>query len=98
MSEPEKTNGQIDANEPPFVLSDADGPIPTFGPAKLDEQGRIVMSDEEWAARARAARRTLAVLREQTLDDEDAPGTWEEVMRSIDAARPSGLKKFEGMY
>lgn len=98
MSEPEKTDGHLAAEKPPFVLRDAAGPIPTFGPARLDEQGHIVISDEEWAERARAARRALAALREQALDDEDPPGLWEEAMRNLDAGRPPGAKKFEGMY
>jgi hypothetical protein len=97
MSESEKANGRIDADEP-FILRDAEGPIPTFGPAKLHEHGRNVMSDEEWAERSRAARRALAVLREQTFDDEDPPGLWEEAMRNLDAGRPPDAKNFEGMY
>lgn len=90
MSEHESSNGH------PFVLRDAEGPIPTFGPAKLDEQGRLLpISEEEWAARADAIRRMFAVW--DTLPD-DPPGIWEEAMRGIDAERPPGMKKFEGMY
>jgi hypothetical protein len=95
MSEPENTNGPIETDEPPFILRDADGPIPTFGPAKLDEQGRIVMSDEEWAERADAIRRMFAVW--DTIPDDDPPGLWEEAMRNLDAGRPPGAKKFEGI-
>ena len=97
MSESEKTDGRIDAKEAPFVLRDADGPIPTFGPAKVDAHGRLLpISDEEKKARADAIRRMFAVW--DTIPDDDPPGTWEEVMRSIDADRPPGMKKFEGMY
>ena len=56
-------------------LADEQGPIPAFGPATLDEQGRLVMSDEEWAARSDALRRTLLIL--PTLTDEtDSDEVW----------------------
>ena len=94
MSESEKANGRIDADEP-FVLRDAEGPIPTFGPAKLDEHGRLLpISDEEQKARADAVRRMFAVW--DTIPD-DPPGLWEEAMRNLDAGRPPGAKKFEGI-
>jgi hypothetical protein len=96
MSEPEKTNGHIDAKEQPFVLRDAAGPIPTFGPAKVDEHGRLLpISDEVQKARADAIRRMFAVW--DTIPDDDPPGLWEEAMRNLDAGRPPGAKKFEGI-
>jgi hypothetical protein len=36
-------------------LADEQGPIPAFGPARADEHGRVVMTDEEWEARRDAA-------------------------------------------
>ncbi|HWE35956.1 MAG TPA: hypothetical protein VG406_05230 [Isosphaeraceae bacterium] len=75
---------------------DEQRPIPTFGPVKLDEHGRIVMSDEERAARRDAAIRVIAAIRH--LPDDDPPDTEEQMMRGIDANRPEGAKLFEGMY
>jgi len=64
-------------------LSDEQGPIPAFGPAKLDEHGRIVMSDEEWEARRAAVRRALKAI-EQITDESDDLVDWDEVMRGIE--------------
>ena len=97
MSEPEKTNGQLNAEEPPFVLRDADGPIPTFGPAKVDERGRLLpISDEEKKAEADAIRRMFAVW--DTIPDDDPPGMWK---RRCGISTPEGRRaqrSFEGMY
>ena len=38
-------------------LADEQGPIPAFGPARTDEHGRVVMTDEEWEARRDATLR-----------------------------------------
>jgi hypothetical protein len=77
-------------------LCDEYGPIPNFGPVKLDENGRIVMSEEERAARRDAAIRVIAAIRR--LPDDDPPDVEEQMMRGIDANRPEGAKLFEGMY
>ena len=76
-------------------LSDEQGPIPAFGPARLDDQGRLVKSDEEREARRDAILRTLRVI--ATKPDTDPPGTDEEFMRNIDAERPH-RPLFKGMY
>jgi hypothetical protein len=61
-------------------LSDERGPIPNFGPARTDECGRIVMSDEERAARRDAAIRALAVVGDIT-DETDTDEVWAEAFR-----------------
>ena len=76
-------------------LCDEQGPIPMFGPAVLDEHGRLVMSDDERRARSAAGLRALLALAE--LPDTDPPGTDELVMRGIDEGRPH-RPLFEGMY
>jgi hypothetical protein len=76
-------------------LCDEQGPIPVFGPVRTDEQGRIVLTDEERAARRDAAIRMLRVL--GTYPDTDPPGTDEAFMRGIDENRPH-RPLFEGMY
>jgi hypothetical protein len=50
---------------------DEQGPIPAFGPVRTDERGRIVLTDEERAARRAAAIRMLRVL--GTHPDTDPP-------------------------
>lgn len=76
---------------------DEQGPIPTFPPRALDEQGRMLpISEEEEAARRDAAIRVIAAIRR--LPDDDPPDTEEKMMRGIDANRPEGAKLFEGMY
>jgi hypothetical protein len=81
---------------PPEVLADAAGPIPAFGPAAVDEHGRIALTDEEWEARRAAAVRALDAIAAIT-DETDTDETWREVFRGIDAGRPH-RKLFEGMY
>ncbi len=61
-------------------LSDGRGPIPAFGPARTDENGRLVMSDDERAARRDAAIRALAVVGKIT-DETDTDEVWAEVFR-----------------
>lgn len=63
-------------------LFDEQGPIPALGPAKLDKNGRIVMSDEEREARRAAVRRALRAI-EQITDESDDLVDWDEVMRGI---------------
>jgi hypothetical protein len=84
------------AGRPPEVLADAAGPIPAFGPAAVDEHGRIVMADEEWEARRAAAVRALDAIAAIT-DETDTDETWRAVFRGIDEGRPH-RKLFEGMY
>ena len=76
-------------------LCDELGPIPAFGPARTDDEGRIVMGDGERLARASAAMRALKAMAK--LPDTDPPGTTEAFMRGFDAERP-GRRMFEGMY
>ncbi len=83
--------GQVE----PDGLCDEQGPIPVFGPARTDDRGRIVLTDEERAARREAAIRTLRAI--QRLDRRDPPGTAERFMRGIDENRPH-RPLFEGMY
>jgi hypothetical protein len=66
-------------------LSDERGPIPNFGPARTDESGRIVMSDEEQAARREAAIRALAVVGQIT-DETDTDEVWAEAFRGLEGA------------
>ena len=66
-------------------LSDERGPIPNFGPALTDESGRIVMSDEERAARRDAAIRALAVVGKIT-DETDTDEVWAEAFRGLEGA------------
>lgn len=81
---------------PPAPLADEQGLIPEFGPVKTDELNRIVMSEEEREARRAAALRLLAVF--DQLPDDDPTEVEEEMMRGIDAARPSYRKLFERYY
>ncbi|MEO6810016.1 MAG: hypothetical protein ABI353_12960 [Isosphaeraceae bacterium] len=92
------TLSEIEINRPDAsALCDADGPIPTFPPRALDEQGRLIpISPEERKARSEAAIRALRAI--ELLPDDDPPGSTEELFRSLDANRPEGAKQFEGMY
>jgi hypothetical protein len=64
-------------------LSDERGPIPAFGPVRTDENGRILMSDEEIAARRDAAIRALATIANIT-DETDTDEVWDEVFRRLE--------------
>ncbi len=81
--------------DPPLV--DEQGPIPRFGPAKLDEFGRLIHPTPEELAARRAAWERLVKLREKEPIDEPE-GLDEEIMRAIDSHRPEGCKLFEGYY
>ncbi len=59
-------------------LSDAQGPIPTFGPAATDAWGHIVMGEPERAARRYAVLRALHAVRRIT-DATDADPAWDEL-------------------
>ncbi len=76
-------------------LTDEQGPIPTFAPARLDEQGRLVMSEAERRARSLAAAGVLKALAKRA--DQDPAGIENELMQAIDAARPPGQKVVEGL-
>ena len=92
---PDESVGNEATQEMPLV--DDEGPIPTFPPRQLDEEGHLIpISDEEWQARIKAANRALAAL--DRLPDDDPPGTEEAMMRGIDAHRAPGCKLFEGLY
>jgi hypothetical protein len=67
-------------------LSDEEGPIPAFGPARTDEHGRVMMSDEEWAARRNAAIRALRAIGDIT-DETDTDEIWDDVFRGLTEAR-----------
>jgi hypothetical protein len=67
-------------------LSDEHGPIPAFGPARTDEHGRVVMSDEEWEARRDAAIRALRAIGDIT-DETDTDAIWDEVLHGLEGAR-----------
>jgi hypothetical protein len=67
-------------------LRDEQGLIPAFGPVRLDEQGRIVMSEEERKARSEAAIRMLKVIG-RLMPDEDTPEADEAFLRAIDRHR-----------
>jgi hypothetical protein len=66
-------------------LSDERGPIPAFGPARTDGNGRVLMSDEERAARRDAAIRALAAVGGIT-DETDTDEVWAEVFRGLEGA------------
>lgn len=76
-------------------LRDEQGLIPAFGPVKLDEQGRIIMSEEERRARMAAGIRALKALNQ--LPDNDPPGTEEQFMRNYDESHPH-RPQFKGYY
>jgi hypothetical protein len=64
-------------------LSDEKGPIPTFGPAITDENGRLVIDEEESKARSDAIQRMLSVIRNIT-DESDTDEVWDEVTRALE--------------
>jgi hypothetical protein len=66
-------------------LSDERGPIPSFGPARTDESGRVLMNDEERAARRDAAIRALAAIGQIT-DDTDTDERWADAFRGLEGA------------
>jgi hypothetical protein len=66
-------------------LSDERGPIPVFGPARISESGRLLMSDEEAATRRDAAIRALAVIGGIT-DETDTDEVWADVFRGLEGA------------
>jgi hypothetical protein len=66
-------------------LSDERGPIPSFGPARTDASGRVLMSNDERAARRDAAVRTLAAIGQIT-DETDTDEVWTDVFRGLEEA------------
>lgn len=89
-----------DPNPEPFSvhydgLRDEQGLIPAFGPVKLDEQGRLIMSEGERRARMAAGVRALKAL--SRLPDSDPPGVEEQFMRNYDESHPH-RPQFEGYY
>jgi hypothetical protein len=66
-------------------LSDERGPIPVFGPARTNERGQLLMSDEEGAARRDASMRALAALGSIT-DETDTDEVWADVFRGLEGA------------
>jgi hypothetical protein len=78
---------RVDENRPLWDgLADEQGPIPAFGPARTDEHGRVVMTDEEWGARRNAAIRALRAVGDIT-DETDTDEIWDEVFRGLKEAR-----------
>ena len=75
-------------------LRDDQGLIPAFGPVRLDDQGRIVMSKEERRAGPGGRPRVEAI---EQLPDDDPPGTEEQFMRNFDESHPH-RPQFEGYY
>lgn len=89
-----------DAKPEPFEvhydgLSDEQGLIPAFGPVQLDDEGHIVMSEEEGRARMAAGVRAFKAM--HLLPDEDPPGIEEEFMRNYDENHPH-RPQFKGYY
>lgn len=76
-------------------LRDDRGLIPAFGPVRLDDHGRIVMSKEEPQAPAAAAVRALEAI--EQLPGDDPPGTEEQFLRDFDEDHPH-RPQFEGYY
>jgi hypothetical protein len=66
-------------------LCDEQGPIPVFGPVQTDEQGRIVLSDDEWEARRAASVRALKAIGDIT-DETDTDSVWDDVFRGLEGA------------
>jgi hypothetical protein len=66
-------------------LSDEHGPIPAFGPSRTDASGRVLMDDEERAARRDAAIRALAAIGQIT-DETDTDERWVDVFRGLEGA------------
>ena len=67
-------------------LRDEQGLIPAFGPLRMDDEGHILMSEEEGRARMAAGIRALKALNK--LPDDDPPGIEEEFMRNFDESHP----------
>jgi hypothetical protein len=67
-------------------LVDEQRPIPAFGPARTDEHGRVIMTDEEWEARRNAALRALRAVGDIT-DETDTNAIWDEVFRGLEGSR-----------
>ena len=66
-------------------LADERGPIPSFGPARTDQSGRVLMTDEERVARRDAAIRALAAIGQIT-DDSDTDERWSDAFRGLEGA------------
>lgn len=67
-------------------LIDEHGPIPAFGPARTDEHGRLVLTDEEWEARRAATLRALRAV-EEIADESETDAIWEDIFRGLQGAR-----------
>ena len=67
-------------------LADEQGPIPTFGPARTDDRGRIVMDGQEKEARRSAAVRALGAVGRIT-DETDTDEVWREASERFEGAR-----------
>ena len=61
------------------------GSDPGIGPARTDEHGRVIMTDEEWDARRDAAIRALRAIGEIT-DETDTDAIWDDVFRGLEDA------------
>lgn len=66
-------------------LADDQGPIPSFGPARTDGHGRIVMDQVERKARQDASIRALGVIGRIT-NETDTDEVWERVARGFEGA------------
>ena len=74
---------------PAVGLADAEGPIPAFGPAATDAEGRVVMTDAVRSARLGAARRTLAAMaRAERGGPDDDPRAWAGFIRRMNESKP----------
>ncbi len=67
-------------------LADEQGPIPTFGPARTDDRGRIVMGEPEKEARRAAAIRALGAVGRIT-DETDTDEVWRETSERFEGVR-----------
>ena len=76
-----------DERWPPWDgLADDRGPIPTFGPIRTDEHGRIVINDAEEVARRDAIIRALQAVGNIT-DETDTDEIWDQVFRGLREGR-----------
>ena len=76
-------------DDPPIGLADDDGPIPSFGPAATDAEGRVVMTDAERSARREAGRRALAAMaRVDRGGPGDDAGAWAGFMAAMNESKP----------
>ena len=66
-------------------LADEQGPIPTFGPARTDERGRIVMGQGEREARRDASIRALGAIG-RIADETDTDEVWERMAGGFEGA------------